>query len=185
MYKLTPTQIAWRVAQDLPQGSTVYLGMGLPLLVPAFTGSDPTKNSGRSSSSFFSSTKPLPNGMQADCVVLEAAQVSEHGDLALRSFPDVAAEELLALAATARQVFVLMDFFDSNYRATLVPVCSDALVQKHCVTSAYTDLTVFDFKDDKVLLRELVEGITLYTLQAELEFDFQVAPHLRLLVAPK
>ena len=47
------------------------------------------------------------------------------------------------------------------------------------------DLAVLDLVDGQVILRELVEGITLHTLQLETPVPLQVSPQLKLLLPPR
>jgi acyl CoA:acetate/3-ketoacid CoA transferase beta subunit len=176
LYKLTHAQLAWRVAQDLPRSSHVYLGAGLPLGVPAYTRTDSTVA--------FSTHLRAAASATPDLYVFAGAQVSERGDLSLRVPPDADTSRALALAATAPQVLVVMDFFAADGSATLVPLCTGPLAQECCVTRVYTDIAVFDLKDGKVILCEIIEGITLLSLQMELEIDLLVSPHLGLIKAP-
>lgn len=176
MYKLTHAQLAWRVAQDLPHSSRVYLGAGLPLMVPAYASAYSTVT--------FSTHLRATASAAPDLYVFAGTQVSERGDLALRALPDADTSRALVLAAAAQQVFVMMDFFAADGSATLVPLCTGALAQQRCVTRVYTDLAVFDLMDGKVVLRELIEGITLLSLQMELEIDMLVSPQLSLIKTP-
>jgi acyl CoA:acetate/3-ketoacid CoA transferase beta subunit len=50
------------------------------------------------------------------------------------------------------------------------------------VTSIYTDIAVLDLIDGKVFVRELIEGITLHTLQAETDVELHVSAQLSLLM---
>lgn len=171
MYKLTHAQLAWRVAQDLARNSSVYTGPGLPRMVSAHA----------ASSVVFDTTGA---GAPPDLCIFGARQVCEHGALALCAAAPADTARELALAAAAKQVFVMMDFFAADGSATLVPLCSGAFVTERCVTRVYTDIAILDLSDGKVILRELIEGITLPSLQMELEVELQVSPHLRLITAP-
>jgi 3-oxoadipate CoA-transferase, beta subunit len=165
--QLTRQQIAWRVAQDLPEGSCVRLGSGMPSMVSDYV------PAGRNV--IFDSDHDL-----LDYSVLGADQVAENGDLANGDLP----KGRQAPAAGAKHVLVMMEYFAKDGSARLVPKCTLPLTGKACVTTVYTDIAVLDLIAGKVWLRELIEGITLHTLQAETDVQLHVSPALKLLQGP-
>jgi acyl CoA:acetate/3-ketoacid CoA transferase beta subunit len=52
------------------------------------------------------------------------------------------------------------------------------------VSTVYTAIAVLNLIDGKVWLREIIEGITLQTLQAETDVQLHVSPRLALLGPP-
>jgi len=221
MNKLTRQQMAWRVAQDIPEGSYVNLGSGMPLLVsdhvPAgrevifhsengLLGVGPRQrgevkdmnlvNAGNipvtllPGGCFFhhADSFAMVRGGHLDYSVLGAYQVSEQGDLANWDLPQgykaPAVGGAMDLAAGAKKVLVMMEYFGKDGSAKILPQCTLPLTGLRCVTSIYTDIAVLDLVGGKVVLRELIEGITLHTLQAETEVELSVSPQLRLLQAP-
>lgn len=221
MTQLTRQQIAWRVAQDLPEGAYVNLGSGMPLLVSDYVpagreiifhsengllGIGPRQSGATKDLNLINAGNVpvtlLPGGAyfnQADSFVmvrggrldysvLGAYEVAENGDLANWDLPAsrkaAAVGGAMDLAAGAKHVLVMMEYFAKDGRAKIVPRCSLPLTGKNCVTTVYTDIAVLDLVQGKVVLRELIEGITLHTLQAETEVQLHVAPQLRLLQAP-
>lgn len=221
MQQLTRQQIAWRVAQDLAEGSYVNLGSGMPLLVSDYVpqgreiifhsengllGVGPRQTGERKDMNLVNAgnipVTLLPGGAyfhhadsfvmvrggHLDYSILGAYEVAANGDLANWDLPQgrkaPAVGGAMDLAVGAKQLLVMMEYFAKDGRPKLVPRCSLPLTGQRCVTSIYTDIAVLDLKDGKVWLREIVEGITLHTLQAETDVQLHVAPDLRLLQAP-
>ncbi len=179
--QLSRQQIAWRVAQDIPEGAYVYLDSGMPLMVADHV------PDGREVI-FHSDSFAMVRGGHIDFSVLGACQVAGNGDLANRDLPQgrkaPAVGGAMDLAVGAKNVFVMMEYFSRDGSCKIVPTCTLPLTGQRCVTTIYTDIAVLDLIDGKVVLRELIDGITLYTLQAETPVELQVSPQLRLLTVP-
>jgi len=218
---LTRQQIAWRVAQDIPAGSYVNLGSGMPIMVAehvphgrevifhsenGLLGVGPRQtrepfdrnliNAGNMpvtllpGGAFFhhGDSFVMVRGGHIDITVLGAYQVAANGDLANWDLPQgrkaPAVGGAMDLAVGAKQVFVMMEYFAKDGTCKIVPECTLPLTGQGCVTTIYTDIAVLDLVDDRVVLRELIEGITLQTLQAETEVELIVSTQLKLLQAP-
>jgi 3-oxoadipate CoA-transferase beta subunit len=175
MQQLTPQQIAWRVAQDIPAGSRVSLGSGMPLMVSGYV------PAGREIT-FYGATDL--RGGRVDYSVFGAHQVAENGDLASWDVPEDHKATAVSGATDAKHVLVMTEYFGKDGSARIVPRCTLPLTGQRCVTTIYTDIAVLDLIDGKFWLRELIEGITLQTLQAETDVMLHIAPELRLLQAP-
>jgi 3-oxoadipate CoA-transferase beta subunit len=221
MQQLTRQQIAWRVAQDIPEASYVNLGTGMPLMVSDYVpagrevvfhsengllGVGPRQktdvkdmnliNAGNipvtllPGGAFFHHTDSfvMVRGGHLDYSVLGAYQVAENGDLANWDLPQgrkaPAVGGAMDLAVGAKHVFVMMEYFAKDGSAKIVPRCNLPLTGLGCVTTIYTDIAVLDLIGGKVVLREIIDGITLHTLQAETDVQLQVSPALTLLQAP-
>ncbi len=220
-YQLNRQQIAWRVAQDIPDGAYVNLGSGMPIMVSDYVpqgrevifhaengllGVGPRQtqepinrnliNAGnvpvtllpgaacfQSSDSFM-----MVRGGHIDITVLGAYQVSENGDLANWHLPQgrkaPAVGGAMDLAVGAKKVFTMMEYFAKDGSCKIVPQCTLPLTGLRCVTTIYTDIAVLDLIDGKVVVRELIDGITLHTLQAETPVELRVSPQLRLMEVP-
>lgn len=202
MNRLNRNQIAARVAQDIPEGAYVNLGIGLPTLVanhlPAdreiflhsengILGMGPAPEEGKEDSDLINAGKQpvtlLPGGAffhhadsfammrggHLDICVLGAFQVSVTGDLANwhTGEPDAipAVGGAMDLAIGAKQVFVMMDLMTKAGQSKLVEHCTYPLTGVGCVSRVYTDLAIFDIADGRVYASELVEGLTLESLQ--------------------
>ncbi|MEY4641221.1 MAG: hypothetical protein RLZZ227_1215 [Pseudomonadota bacterium] len=221
MQQLTRQQIAWRIAQDIPDGSYVNLGSGMPLMVSDYVpagreivfhaengllGIGPRQtaeskdmnliNAGNipvtllPGGAFFhhADSFVMVRGGHLDYSVLGAYQVAENGDLANWDLPQgrkaPAVGGAMDLAVGAKHVFVMMEYFAKDGSAKIVPRCSLPLTGKGCVTTIYTDIAVLDLIDGKVWVREIIEGITLQSLQAETDVQLRISPALTLLSAP-
>ncbi|MBH3439658.1 CoA transferase subunit B [Pseudomonas luteola] len=202
MNRLNRNQIAARVAQDIPEGAYVNLGIGLPTLVanhlPAdreiflhsengILGMGPAPEEGKEDSDLINAGKQpvtlLPGGAffhhadsfammrggHLDICVLGAFQVSVTGDLANwhTGEPDAipAVGGAMDLAIGAKQVFVMMDLMTKAGQSKLVEHCTYPLTGVGCVSRVYTDLAIFDIAGGRVYASELVEGLTLESLQ--------------------
>lgn len=202
MNRLNRNQIAARVAQDIPEGAYVNLGIGLPTLVanhlPAdreiflhsengILGMGPAPEGGKEDSDLINAGKQpvtlLPGGAffhhadsfammrggHLDICVLGAFQVSVTGDLANwhTGEPDAipAVGGAMDLAIGAKQVFVMMDLMTKAGQSKLVEHCTYPLTGVGCVSRVYTDLAIFDIAGGRVYASELVEGLTLESLQ--------------------
>ncbi|MES2626081.1 MAG: 3-oxoacid CoA-transferase subunit B [Pseudomonadota bacterium] len=221
MNNLTRQQIAWRVAQDIPEGAYVNLGSGMPLMVSDYVplnrevvfhsengllGVGPKQtqlikdtnlvNAGNipvtllPGGSFFHhcDSFAMVRGGHLDISVLGAYQVAQNGDLANWDLPQgrkaPAVGGAMDLAVGAKKVFVMMEYFAKDGSAKIVEHCNLPLTGLTCVTTVYTDIAVLDLIGGRVFIRELIEGITLHTLQAETDVELHVSPQLALLRPP-
>jgi 3-oxoadipate CoA-transferase beta subunit len=202
MNRLSRDQIAARVAQDIPEGAYVNLGIGLPTRVanylpaereiflhsengllgmgpaPAPGAEDPELiNAGKepvtllAGGSFFhhGDSFAMMRGGHLDICVLGAFQVSRRGDLANwhtgapGAIPAVGGAMDLALGA--KRVFVMMELLSKTGESKLVEQCSYPLTGISCVDRVYSDLAVIDITPEALLVREMVEGLSLDELQ--------------------
>ncbi|MGA0806734.1 MAG: hypothetical protein ACO3PV_09515 [Pseudohongiellaceae bacterium] len=157
MHPLTPRQLAWRLAQDLPANATFWFGAGLPQLLHEFSMSTATGN-----------------GRPLDLAVITADEVGAAGDF----------NSSTMMPAAIRRIWIMAPLFRDDGRPLLVEHCSTATRHGVTATRLYTDIAVFDFVQGRVQLRGLIEGITLQTLQVELDVELQVSPELTLLQIP-
>lgn len=158
MHPLTPRQLAWRLAQDLPQHKSLWFGDGLPQLLHEFAAPPCSGQEGRA----------------IDLAVLTADEVSERGE-----YCDAAAPP-----GIAREAWIMAPLYRADGRATLVERCAGRLPGQPAATRLYTDIAIFEFRHDRTCLRALIEGITLQTLQVELDVELDVSPELTLLQIP-
>ena len=198
---LDRNHVAALVARDIPRGSFVNLGIGLPTKVanhlapedeimlhtengmlgmgPEAHGAevDPDLiNAGKVpvtellGASYFhhADSFAMMRGGHLDICVLGAYQVSESGDLANwhtgRPGDIPAVGGAMDLALGARQTFVMMDLLARDGSPKIVPRCTYPLTGVRCVSRVYTDLGVFVFGPDGVVVRDLF-GITMARLR--------------------
>lgn len=158
MHPLTPRQLAWRLAQDLPSQHVLWFGAGLPQQLLEFS---PAPASGN-------------DGHAIDLAVLAANEVCESGQYC----------GAVAVPGVALEVWIMAPLYREDGRPTLVEQCSGTASGGLRATRLYTDIAVFEFIDGKVSVRALIEGITLHTLQMELDVELHVSPQLTLLQIP-
>lgn len=148
--------MAWRLAQDLASQEP-WLGPGLPQLLHEFHGAAPATQHA------------------AGLIIVEADSVSADGNFHCA--------QDTALPPAFSQAWVLAPLFRPDGMPRLVE--HDPLAPRHRrATRFYSDVAIFDLVDGQVLLRALIEGITLHTLQMELDVELLVSPALTLLQIP-
>jgi 3-oxoadipate CoA-transferase beta subunit len=69
------------------------------------------------------------------------------------------------LALGAKQVFVMMELLSKTGESKLVEQCTYPLTGIACVDRVYSDLAVIDITPEALLVREMVEGLSLDELQ--------------------
>lgn len=158
MHPLTPRQLAWRLAQDLPAQATLWCGPGLPQLLHEFSAPPASGSAGR----------PL------ELALLTASEVGESGHYCGAT----------PVPGVAREVWIIAPLYREDGRHTLVEQCAGTPQGSIPATRLYTDIALFEFIAGKVYVRALIEGITLLTLQVELDVELHVSPDLTLLQIP-
>jgi 3-oxoadipate CoA-transferase beta subunit len=68
------------------------------------------------------------------------------------------------LAIGAKQVFVMMEHLTKTGQSKIVDRCTYPLTGVACVSRVYTDLAVIDITRDGLIVREMVDGLTLEEL---------------------
>lgn len=219
---LSRIQIAWRIAQDIAEGSYVNLGAGMPVLVANYVpsgrdvlfhsengilGMGPKPPPGEEDDDLINAgaayTTLLPGGCyfhhadsfamirggHIDICVLGAYEVSEQGDLANWILPDSnttpAIGGAMDLVAGAKQVFVIMEHCSKDGSPKILKECRLPLTGLRCVSAIYTDLCVIDVKDGGLVVREMVEGLDIETLQSRTGATIRLADNWQVLSAPE
>ncbi len=98
-----------------------------------------------------------------DLTILGAFQISMKGDLANWIIPGVfapGAGGAMELAQKARRVVALTTHVDKKGRSKIVNECSLPLTASACVDRIYTDMAVMDIVDEKLVLKEIANSIT-------------------------
>jgi 3-oxoadipate CoA-transferase beta subunit len=111
----------------------------------------------------------MMRGGHLDICVLGAFQVSATGDLANwhTGAPDAipAVGGAMDLAIGAKQVFVMMEHQTKTGESKIVAHCSYPLTGVACVSRIYTDLATIDVTPDGLCVVDMVDGLTLASLQ--------------------
>lgn len=125
----------------------------------------------------------MMRGGHIDLTVLGAYQVSVSGDLANwdTGQPDAipAVGGAMDLAVGAKRVYVTMDHVTRDGAPKIVERCTYPLTGEGVVDRIYTDLAIIDVTDTGLVLKAMVEGLTVEALQsmtgAELHVRGEVA----------
>ncbi|MGE8569822.1 MAG: 3-oxoacid CoA-transferase subunit B [Achromobacter sp.] len=203
MYQpLTREAMARRLALDIPDGSYVNLGIGMPVLVAAHLPDDreivlhsengilgmgppPTDdainldliNAGKqpvtllAGGAYFhhADSFAMMRGGHLDICVMGGMQVAANGDLANWSLAKPgeapAVGGAMDLAVGARSVFIMMEHNSKNGDPKIVERCTYPLTGAGVVDRIYTDLAVIDVTPDGLVVRDMIDGMTLTELQ--------------------
>jgi len=189
------------VADFIPQGREVVfhsengiLGLGRAPLPGA---EDPDLiNAGKGAASllpggsFFHHTDAflMIRGGHLDYSLLGAFEVAENGDLAnwTTEDPDFppGVGGAMDLAAGAKAVHVLCEHTTKDGQPRIRRRCSYPLTAAGIVKRVYTNLAVLDIVPEGVVVREMVDGLSLAELQAKTEPRLRLADDWKPLVAP-
>ena len=127
-------------------------------------------------------------GGHLDYSLLGAFEVAENGDLAnwTTEDPDYppGVGGAMDLAAGAKQVRVLCEHTTKDGQPRIRHRCHYPLTGAGIVKRVYTNLAVLDITDRGVIVREIVEGMSLAELQAKTEPPLRLADDWRGLAAP-
>jgi 3-oxoacid CoA-transferase subunit B len=189
---LSRDQLAMRAAQELRDGFTVNLGIGIPTLVANFIpeGMDDLINAGKQTiteipgSSYFSSADSFAmiRGGHIDLTVLGAMEVSEAGDLANWMIPGKMVKGMggaMDLVAGTKRVVVVMEHTNKAGESKVLRECKLPLTGKKCVHMIITDLCVFEVGESGLVLTELAPGVTLQEIEAKTEAKFTASDRLK------
>ncbi|HVM79096.1 MAG TPA: 3-oxoacid CoA-transferase subunit B [Stellaceae bacterium] len=127
-------------------------------------------------------------GGHVDLSLMGAFEVSERGDLANWTTDDPGFPPgvggAMDLAAGAREVRVLLEHTTKEGQPRLRHHCHYPLTAPGCVKRIYTNFAVIDVTPEGLLVREVVEGMSLSALQEATEPPLTLANDWRLLAAP-
>jgi acyl CoA:acetate/3-ketoacid CoA transferase beta subunit len=170
MMRLNMNEMASRVAQDIPDGAYVNLGIGMPTSVANFVSDDKQVIYQSENGILGVGPAPEPDKIDPDLAVLGAFQVSETGDLANWATNDdkfpPAVGGAMDLAVGAKQLFVLMRHTTKTNEPKILEQCEYPLTGAGVVKRIYTDLAVIDVTDEGLRVRELYGDNTLAEVQA-------------------
>ncbi|MFF7396068.1 3-oxoacid CoA-transferase subunit B [Achromobacter sp. NPDC008082] len=202
-HPLTRDAMARRLARDIPDGSYVNLGIGMPVLVAAHLPDDreivlhsengilgmgppPSDdainldliNAGKqpvtllTGGSYFhhADSFAMMRGGHLDICVMGGMQVAANGDLANWSLAKPgeapAVGGAMDLAVGARSVFIMMEHNSKNGDPKIIERCTYPLTGAGVVDRIYTDLAVIDVTPEGLVVRDMIDGMTLSELQS-------------------
>jgi 3-oxoacid CoA-transferase B subunit len=134
--------------------------------------------------SYFSSSESFAmiRGGHIDTVVLGALQVSENGDLANWAVPGkniLGVGGAMDLVAGSKEVIVTIQHCAKNGEPKIVRTCDYPLTAKNVVSTLITEYAVFRFLDNKMVLEELAEDMTVDELKKITPAHFTVSSALQ------
>jgi 3-oxoacid CoA-transferase subunit B len=133
--------------------------------------------------SYFDSAESfgMIRGGHIDVAILGGMEVSQDGDLANWMVPGKMVKGMggaMDLVNGAKRVVVIMEHVTRSGDSKVKAQCSLPLTGQGVVHRLITDLAVFDFTPDGMVLAELQEGISLDEVKAGTEAEFAVADGL-------
>lgn len=179
-----PTLIANEIPADfnvLLQSENGLLGIGP---YPAAGSEDPDLvNAGKETvtaikgASFFDSAESFAmiRGGHIDLAILGGMEVSEQGDLANWMIPGKMVKGMggaMDLVNGAKRVVVIMEHVNKKGESKVKKECILPLTGKQVVHRLITDLAVFDFTQEGMVLVETQEGVTVEEVKRNTEASF-------------
>ena len=83
------------------------------------------------------------------------------------------------LVSGTRKVIVAMEHLTKNGDSKIHRVCRLPITGRRVVNLLITEMAVFEFKDDYMILIEIAEGVSLDKIRASTEGDFIISPELK------
>ena len=118
-------------------------------------------------------------GGHMDQIYSEGYQVSELGDLASWSKGSYnGPHSNIDVVNTGSQLIVLMDHMNENGKCNLMKSCTLPLSGKKCVDLLITDMGVFKWNYNRMILHELMPGVSLEEIKAATPIELSVSKSL-------
>jgi 3-oxoacid CoA-transferase subunit B len=133
--------------------------------------------------SFFDSAESFAmiRGGHIDLAILGGMEVSEIGDLANWMIPGKMVKGMggaMDLVHGAKRIVVIMEHNNKHGESKVKKECGLPLTGQQVVHRLITDLAVFDFTPEGMVLVETQEGVTVSEIVEKTEAAFTISPHL-------
>lgn len=134
--------------------------------------------------SFFDSAESFAmiRGGHIDVAILGGMEVSQQGDLANWMIPGKMVKGMggaMDLVQGAKRVVVIMEHVSKYGESKIKKECTLPLTGKKVVHRLITDLAVFDFSEQGMVLMETAPDVTVEEIREKTEADFIVAEKLK------
>jgi 3-oxoacid CoA-transferase len=115
-------------------------------------------------------------GSHLSLIVAEGYQVSQNGDLANWSKKNelLSPKALFDATSANTPLVVMMEHVNAEGRSNIVKECTYNLTGTKCVSKIITDMAVFEFKDDELVLTEISPDVTMEDVKRATEAKFRV-----------
>jgi 3-oxoacid CoA-transferase subunit B len=136
-----------------------------------------------SGGSFFDSAESFAmiRGGHIDLAILGGMEVSEQGDLANWMIPGKMIKGMggaMDLVHGAKRIVVIMEHTNKYNESKIKKSCTLPLTGQKVVHRLITDLAVFDFTPEGMILMETQEGVTVHEVMEKTETSFTISPNL-------
>ncbi|MGG0655647.1 3-oxoacid CoA-transferase subunit B [Rummeliibacillus pycnus] len=133
--------------------------------------------------SFFDSAESFAmiRGGHIDLAILGGMEVSEQGDLANWMIPGKMVKGMggaMDLVNGAKKVIVIMEHVNKHGESKVKKECTLPLTGKQVVQRLITDLAVFDFTPNGMILVETQEGVSIEEVKEKTEASFTISSEL-------
>ena len=130
-------------------------------------------------SSYFDSASSFAmiRGGHIDVAIMGGLQVDELANLSNWSIPGKSLLGIggaMDLALGAKKLIITMMHNDKKGSSKIVKKCSLPITAPECVSTIITDLGKFKFEDNKLLLVEMMPGVTIDEIRVKTDAEFQV-----------
>jgi len=136
--------------------------------------------------SFFDSADSFAmiRGGHIDVAILGGMEVSEQGDLANWMIPGKMVKGMggaMDLVQGAKRVVVIMEHVSKSGESKVKKTCTLPLTGKKVVHRLITDLAVFDFTEQGMVLIEKASDVSIEEIQEKTEAHFTISEQLKLI----
>ncbi|WP_134684636.1 3-oxoacid CoA-transferase subunit B [Brevibacillus migulae] len=133
---------------------------------------------------FFDSAESFAmiRGGHIDLAILGGMEVSEQGDLANWMIPGKMVKGMggaMDLVHGAKRIVVVMEHVNKHGESKVKKACTLPLTGQRVVDCLITELAVFEFTSEGMVLTELQEGVTLEEVVRQTEATFTIDPALQ------